>query len=113
MSPLFLNRAQDAKLKAQKNKGLELARLEQERKNVLDLNIVVGVDSSGSINSSMFSSFMQQLQLIKGMSRIKVIEVSDIIEAVYDFEVGTRKPVVRLLGGGGNGEHVFFLMLKK
>jgi len=53
------------------------------------------------------------LQLIKGMSRIKVVEVSDIIEAVYDFEGGTRKSVVRLKGGGGNGEHVFFPFAKK
>lgn len=110
--PQFLGDVQKAKMKSMKTSGFDLARIEQERKNVLDLNLVVGIDCSGSISSSMFSSFMTQLDHIKGMSRIKVVEVSDIIEAVYDF---TRRDgrVVRLKGGGGNGEFVFFPFAQK
>ena len=112
--PKFLGDIQKAKLRAQKNKGagFDVARFENERKNILDLNIVVGVDCSGSINMSMFNDFMVQLEHIKGMSRIKVIEVSDHIEAIYDFTKRGRS-VVRLGGGGGNGEHIFFPFAKK
>lgn len=107
----FLGNIQKAKMKSNKSKGLDLARLEMERKNVLDLNLVVGVDCSGSISTAMFQDFMTQLNMIKGMSRIKVVEVSDIIEAVYDF---TKKgKIARLRGGGGNGEDLFFPMAKK
>ena len=112
--PTFLGNIQRAKLKAKKQKGagFDVARFEDERKNILDLNIVVGVDCSGSINTSMFNDFMVQLEHIKGMSRIKVIEVSDRIEAIYDFTKRSRS-VVRLGGGGGNGEHIFFPFAKK
>jgi len=110
--PQFLGNIQRQKLAAQKNKGFDVARIEQERKNILDLNLVVGVDCSGSISSSMFKDFMIQLDHIKGMSRIKVVEVSDIIEAVYDFSRRGSK-VVRLKGGGGNGEDKFFPLAQK
>lgn len=110
--PIFLGKIQKQKLKAQKNKGLTMAKFEMERKNVLDLNLVVGVDCSGSISQEMFKSFMAQVNQIKGMSRIKVVEVSDIIEAVYDF-TRPRTGIVRLKGGGGNGEHLFFPFAKK
>lgn len=110
--PTFLGRIQQAKLKNKSEKGLGVARLEQERKNILDLNILVGVDCSGSISAAMFHDFMVQLDHIKGMSRIKVVEVSDIIEAIYDFQQGSRR-VARLKGGGGNGEHLFFPLAKR
>lgn len=110
--PTFLGNIQKAKLKNKAHRGLGLARMEQERKNVLDLNILVGVDCSGSISATMFHDFMVQLDHIKGMSRIKVVEVSDIIEAIYDFQKGKRK-VARLKGGGGNGEHLFFPLARK
>lgn len=110
--PQFLGNIQKQKLKAQKNKGFDVARIEQERKNILDLNLVVGIDCSGSISSTMFNDFIVQLNHIKGMSRIKVVEVGDIIEAVYDFSRRGSK-VVRLKGGGGNGEHKFFPLAKQ
>ena len=111
--PSFLGNIQKAKLRAKKQgKGFDVSRCEEERKNILDLNIVVGVDCSGSISTSMFSDFMRQLDHIRGMSRIKVVEVSDHIEAMYDFTKRGRR-VVRLRGGGGNGEHVFFPFAKK
>ena len=112
--PQFLGNIQKAKQKSQKNatKGVDLSRLVDERKNMLDLNIVVGIDCSGSISSSMFNDFMSQLNHIKGMSRIKVVEVGDCIEAIYDF-TKRKGHVARLQGGGGNGEHLFFPLAKK
>jgi predicted metal-dependent peptidase len=109
--PAFLGNIQKQKLIAGRHKGLALATFEAERKNVLDLNLVVGVDCSGSISRAMFQSFMTQVNQIKGMSRIKVVEVSDRIEAVYDF-TRPRADIVRLKGGGGNGEHLFFPLAK-
>lgn len=109
----FLGNVQRQKLALKKNanQSVEFSRLEKERKNVLDLNIVVGVDCSGSISPTMYNDFMVQLDHIKGMSRIKVVEVASIIRAVYDFT--TRKDsIVRLQGGGGNGELLFFPMAK-
>ena len=108
----FLGGIQQKKLKAKSSSGLDLARIELERKNILDLNLVVGIDVSGSISSSMFKDFMVQLNEIKGMSRIKVIEVGDKIEAVYDFSRPSSR-IARLGGGGGNGEHLFFPMAKR
>lgn len=112
--PQFLGNIQKAKQKAKKNanRGVDLSRLHDERKNMLDLNIVVGIDCSGSISSSMFNDFMAQLNHIKGMSRIKVVEVSDVIEAVYDF-TKRKGHIARLKGGGGNGEHLFFPLARK
>lgn len=108
----FLGEIQSQKLKAKAGKGVDFARVEMERKNVLDLNIVVGIDVSGSISREMFKDFMTQLNQIKGMSRIKVVEVGDKIEAVYDFTRPSAR-VARLGGGGGNGEYLFFPMAKE
>lgn len=110
--PTFLSNIQNQKMKAAKQKGLVISTIALERKNVLDLNLLVGVDCSGSISSSMFNQFMVQLNEIKGMSRIKVIEVASEIEAMYDF-TRPRHNIVRLQGGGGNGEHLFFPIAKK
>ncbi len=107
----FLNVIQQKKMKAMSAKNMA-AVVEMERKNVLDLNILVGVDVSGSINTNMFKSFMAQLNQIKGMSRIKVIEIGDQISAIYDFSDLNNNPK-RLGGGGGNGEHIFFPLAKK
>ena len=109
---VFLGEIQNKKLKAKLGKGADFARVEMERKNVLDLNILVGIDVSGSISREMFKCFMIQLNEIKGMSRIKVIEVGDKIEAVYDFTRPSSR-VARLGGGGGNGEYLFFPLAKE
>lgn len=108
----FLGAIQDAKLRAKGAKGIDSARVEMERKNVLDLNLVVGIDVSGSISKTMFRDFMVQLNRIRGMSRIKVVEVGDKIEAVYDFTTPAAR-VARLGGGGGNGEHLFFPLARR
>lgn len=108
---VFLGAIQNQKLKAKAGKGADFAKIEMERKNVLDLNLVVGIDVSGSISREMFKDFMIQLNQIKGMSRIKVVEVGDKIEAVYDFSKPSAR-VARLGGGGGNGENLFFPLAK-
>ena len=111
--PAFLGNIQSKKIEAQlASKGLSAASVAMERKNILDLNLVVGIDVSGSISATMFKDFMVQLNQIKGMSRIKVVEVGDEIVAVYDFSRPQAR-VARLGGGGGNGEHLFFPLAKK
>lgn len=73
----------------------------EERKNVLDLNIAVGLDVSGSITRADFNKFMAQLDAIKGLSRVKVIEVDTEIVAMYDYFKASQNRVARLGGGGG------------
>lgn len=72
-----------------------------ERKNVLDLNIAVGLDVSGSISRNDFIKFMAQLDAIKGLSRVKVIEVDTEIVAMYDYFKTHQNRIARLGGGGG------------
>lgn len=72
-----------------------------ERKNVLDLNILVLVDVSGSISPTQFKMFMRQIDSIKGLSRVKVIEVDTAIVAMYDYFTVNTSRIVRLGGGGG------------
>ncbi|NCQ52131.1 hypothetical protein GW796_09615 [archaeon] len=72
-----------------------------ERKNVLDLNIGIGLDVSGSISRSDFNRFMAQLDAIKGLSRVKVIEIDTQIVAMYDYFKTSQNRIARLGGGGG------------
>jgi predicted metal-dependent peptidase len=82
------------------------------RKNILDLKILVGVDVSGSITSSQYQRSMQQLDLIRGLSVVKVIEIDSEIVAMYDyFKVKNR--IIRLKGGGGTEFSPFFNLAKK
>ncbi len=73
----------------------------EDRKNVLDLNIAVGVDVSGSISREQFNQFMAQLNAIRGLSRVKVVEIDTEIVAMYDYFKSTKSRVIRLSGGGG------------
>ncbi len=84
-----------------------------ERKNVLDLNIVVGVDVSGSISYKQFSQFMAQLDAIKGLSRIKVLEVDTKVVAMYDYVGVSRNRIAKLGGGGGTEFSEAFNIFKK
>lgn len=72
-----------------------------DRKNVLNLNILVCIDVSGSISRKQYTMFMQQLNHFKGLSRIKVIETDTKIVAMYDYCTVEPHKVVRLKGGGG------------
>lgn len=73
----------------------------EDRKNVLDLNILVCLDVSGSISRTQFAQFMAQIDAIKGLSRVKVIEVDTKVVAYYDYFRTNQNKVARLRGGGG------------
>lgn len=85
----------------------------EDRKNVLDLNIAVGLDVSGSISRADFNLFMAQLDAIKGLSRVKVIEVDTEVVAVYDYYKTSQNRVARLGGGGGTYFGEAFNLFKK
>lgn len=72
-----------------------------DRKNVLDLKIVVLVDISGSISQRQFQQFMRQIDAIRGLSMVKVIETDTKVVAMYDYFKERKNKVVRLQGGGG------------
>lgn len=101
------NNAKNFLVKIQKSKDMSnitaglLDGAIEERKNVLDLNIAVGLDVSGSISREDFNRFMRQLDAIKGLSRVKVIEVDTQITAMYDYYKTKQSKVARLGGGGG------------
>lgn len=73
----------------------------ENRKNILNLNILVGIDISGSISAGQVRQFMQQLDKIRGLSRVKVIEIDSKIVAMYDYFKANQNRVVRICGGGG------------
>lgn len=75
--------------------------LAQDRKNVLDLKIVVLVDISGSISQRQFQQFMRQIDAIRGLSMVKVIETDTKVVAMYDYFKERKNRVIRLQGGGG------------
>lgn len=77
--------------------SVELAK----RKNILDLNILICLDISASISSAQFKQFMAQIKAIKGLSRVKVLEIDTQIVAFYDYFSLNQRSVVRLGGGGG------------
>ena len=99
--------AKDFLVKIQKSKDMKnvqgglLDSTIEGRKNILDLNIAVGLDVSGSISGAVFTKFMAQLDSIKGLSRVKVIEIDTEIVAIYDYYKTKQNRVVRLRGGGG------------
>lgn len=73
----------------------------EDRKNVLDLNIIVCIDISGSVTRAQYQQFMAQLDEFKGLSRIKVIETDVDIVAMYDYYKLAPHHVARLRTGGG------------
>ena len=73
----------------------------EDRKNILNLKILVIVDISGSISLEQYNSFMSQLKKIRGLSMVKVIETDTKVVAMYDYYKGQHSKVVKLGGGGG------------
>jgi len=71
------------------------------RKNVLDLKIVVMIDVSGSISQDEFTKFFLQIDKIRGLSVVKVLEFSVNVSAMYDYFNTHQNEVMRLSGGGG------------
>jgi predicted metal-dependent peptidase len=98
------------KVQSQKNKtDLKIKNLKGlDRKNVLNLKILIGVDVSGSISSRQFNQFMRQIDRIKGLSVVKVIEIDDKIVAMYDYFKVKRNRIAKLGGGGGTEFTQFF-----
>ena len=73
----------------------------RERKNVLDLKIVVMIDVSGSISQEEFKKFMLQIDKIRGLSIVRVLEFDTKVVAMYDYFKVPQNEVMRLQGGGG------------
>lgn len=72
-----------------------------DRKNILNLKIVVCVDVSGSIRNEQYRSFMYSLDKIRGLSMIKVIETDDVVVSMYDYFKNRTGKVFNFKGGGG------------
>ena len=117
----YARETQDAKdflYKIQKNKDkgdLKITNVKGlDRKNVLNLKILIGVDVSGSISQHQFNQFMRQIDRIKGLSVVKVIEIDTRIVSMYDyFKVPARNRIAKLGGGGGTEFTEFFEVAKK
>ena len=73
----------------------------RERKNVLDLKIIVMIDVSGSISQEVFSNFMKQIDKIRGLSVVKILEFDSRVVACYNYFNSHQNEVMRLKGGGG------------
>ena len=100
----FLYSIQKKKNYLSKKKGKKatlVGSLFDQRKNVLDLKILVCLDVSGSVSEAQFRQFMQQINLIRGLSVVKVLEVDTRVIALYDYFKTDQSQVMRLVGGGG------------
>lgn len=86
-------------VQAQRNDGIPTVL--RDRKNVLDLKIVILLDISGSISLETYKGFMGILDNIKGMSMVRVIEFSSKVHSMYDYFKTNQNEVMRLKGGGG------------
>lgn len=120
MSTIAIKDAKDFLYEVQKKKDKQDARLVgvksdilEARKNVLDLKILVGVDVSGSISERQFRQFMRQIDAIRGLSMVKVIEIDTKIVAMYDYFRINPASVCRLMGGGGTEFREFFQKAKE
>lgn len=89
-----------------------LASMLMDRKNVLDLKIVVGVDISGSISREQFKQSMQQIDAIRGLSMVMCMEVDDKVRSLYNYYKVAQSQVMRLRGGGGTEFSEFFQKAK-
>jgi len=81
-------------------KGL-ISGTEADRKNILNLKVVVCVDISGSISTEQYNSFMSQLRKIRGISQVMVIETDTRVCGMYNFDKTSPRQAVSLGGGGG------------
>lgn len=85
----------------QEKKNSLVSNVLRERKNVLDLKIVVLVDVSGSISEEEFKKFMLQVDKIRGLSVVRILEFDTKVIAMYDYFKTPQNEVMRLGGGGG------------
>lgn len=106
----FLYKVQNVKQKEGKSSSSKTS----GRKNVLDLRILVCLDVSGSISVKQFKQFISQVDLIKGLSIVKILETDDKVTALYDYEKENDElRVIRLSGGGGTEFTEAFSLAKK
>lgn len=96
-----------------KDQDEKISAILEGRKNVLNLKIIVIVDVSGSISRTQFCAFMSQINLIRGLSQVKVLEADTKVVAVYDYFKVNQNQVMRLQGGGGTDLVSAFEMAKK
>ena len=97
----FLSEIQKQKIR-QSKKLRSVAETMLERQNILNLKILVLLDISGSISFSEYNAFLQQLDKIRGLSKVKVMEVDTMICTMYDYTPSTNlKKVLSMKGGGG------------
>lgn len=103
------------KIQKNKDKGdLKLTNIKGlDRKNVLNLKILIGIDVSGSISQHQFNQFMRQIDRIKGLSVVKVAEIDTRIVSLYDYFKVSRNRIAKLGGGGGTEFTEFFELAKK
>lgn len=118
MSGILIKDTKEFLYEIQKNKKINLSEIGNtsilsERKNVLDLKIVVCVDISGSISQKQFQQFMRQIDAIRGLSMVKVIETDTKVVAMYDyFKIENKSRIMRLGGGGGTDFREVFRVIK-
>ena len=94
----FLYEVQQEKDSLEKSK---LSSQLDDRKNILNLKIVVCVDVSGSISNEQYRSFMTSLDRIRGLSMIKVIETDTKVVSMYDYFKNRSGKIFSFPGGGG------------
>jgi predicted metal-dependent peptidase len=94
----FLYNVQDERDSQQENKTKSQF---NDRKNILNLKIVVCVDVSGSISNEQYRSFMHSLDKIRGLSMVKVIETDTKVVSMYDYFKNRKGRVFTFKGGGG------------
>ena len=94
----FLYKVQDDKDSKQDSK---LKSNFEDRKNILNLKIVVCVDVSGSISNEQYRSFMTSLDKVRGLSMIKVLETDTKVVSMYDYFKNRKGKVFTFKGGGG------------
>ena len=85
----------------QENKNLKSSLILRERKNVLDLKIVILLDVSGSISQEEFTKFLLQIDKIRGLSVVRILEFDTKVVSMYDYFKVPQNEVMRLTGGGG------------
>lgn len=87
--------------------------VDNSRKNILNLKILVCLDVSGSISPEQFAQFMSQIDQIKGLSTVKILETDSRVVAMYDYVVSHENKIARLKGGGGTEFSAAFDVAKK
>ena len=84
-----------------------------ERKNILDLRVVILLDTSGSIGAEEFTKFMLAIDKIKGLSVVKILEFDTRVTAMYSYFNSHQNEILRLAGGGGTLFVPAFEQMKK